>query len=88
MNRTEKIQSIAARLKHNIEAKESIRKILSGKYDKGEQNSLSYKIYSEKFDKADNNVNNLRHELGELDARLTPSGSIEISNYKLKQQTQ
>lgn len=78
MSRTEQIQSIAAKLLHNKEVCESLRPILSEKFSKGEKDSTTYKLLSKQFDRAENNVNNLRYDLGELDARLTPDGVLEI----------
>ena len=78
MNRSEQIQTTAAQLKHNIEARESLRTILSQKYDKGEKDSTTYKLLSKQFDRADNNVERLRYDLGELNARLTPNFVLEI----------
>ena len=79
MNRNDKIQSIAAKLKHNIEAMESMRPILAEKYNKGEKESIGYKALSKNFDRAENNKHRLMHELGELDARFnTTTGEVEI----------
>ena len=78
MNRQSKIESIAVKLKHNIEVRESLREILSEKFNKGEQNSTAYKKYQSQFDRADRNEMNLRWELGEMDARLTKAGVLEI----------
>lgn len=74
----QQIESIAARLKHNTDAMEAYRIILSEMYRKGEQNKIGYKRYSELYERAEKNVNRYRYELGELNARLNKSGELEI----------
>lgn len=78
MNSTEQVQTIAAKLKHNKEAREAYRIILSAKFDKGEQESTTYKQMQKLYDRADSNVHNLTYDLGELDARMLPNGNVEI----------
>lgn len=78
MNRTEQIESIAAKLKHNIEAMEAYGSIGTEKFNKGETGTISYKLIMERYYRASNNVQDLRYDLGELNARLTPDGILEI----------
>lgn len=78
MNRTEIIHETATKLRHNLEALESLRIILSEKYQKGEQNTGTYRLFKRQYEKAERNADNLRHKLGELNARLTNDFKLEI----------
>ena len=63
---------------HNKEVREAYREILSEKFNKGETESTTYKHIQKLFERADNNVQNLTFELGELNARMLPNGEVEI----------
>jgi hypothetical protein len=78
MNRSEQIKYLAAKLKHNIEAMEAYGKIVSEKYSKGENNTVGYNVMLDRYNKARGKVQDLRYALGELNARLTPDGVLEI----------
>jgi hypothetical protein len=78
MNRSKQIQTIAARLKHNKEAQEAYRVILSEKYNKGETQSTTYKQIQKLYDRAENNVHHLTIDLSLLDARMNRAGEVEI----------
>lgn len=78
MNRIKKIKEIAARLTHNKEAKEAYREILSEKFNKCETESTTYKQFEKLFNRADDKVQMLTFDLGELDARMLPTGEVEI----------
>lgn len=78
MNRNDKIQSIAAKLKHNIEAMELYGKKVSEMYGKGQNSISDYNKMVDRYNLAKGKVQDLRYDLGELNARLTNDGTLEI----------
>ena len=79
MEQNKKIKSIASKLIHNIEVAESLKVILSDKFNKRETKTTQYKNYTKQLERAENNIHELRYDLGELNARLnTKTGEVEI----------
>lgn len=78
MEQNEKIKSIASKLIHNIEVAESLKVILSDKFNKRETKTTQYKNYTKQLERAENNIHELRYDLGELNARLNRNNEIEI----------
>jgi len=78
MNRNDKIQSIAAKLKHNIEAMDLYGKKVSEMYGKGQNSTSDYNKMVDRYNLAKGKVQDLRYDLGELNARLTNDGTLEI----------
>ncbi len=78
MEQNKKIKSIASKLIHNIEVAESLKVILSDKFNKRETKTTQYKNYTKQLERAENNIHELRYDLGELNARLNRNNEIEI----------
>lgn len=78
MEQNKKIKSIASKLIHNIEVAESLKVILSDKFNKRETKTTQYKNYTKQLERAENNIHELRYDLGELNARMNQNGEVEI----------
>ena len=78
MEQNKKIKSIASKLIQNIEVAESLKVILSDKFNKRETKTTQYKNYTKQLERAENNIHELRYDLGELNARLNRNNEIEI----------
>ena len=78
MEQNKKIKSIASKLIHNIEVAESLKVILSDKFNKRETKTTQYKNYTKQLERAENNIHELRYDLGELNARLNRNNEIKI----------